>query len=56
VIDHVVIRTRDYGVSKAFHETALAPLGLSAQTEFPGAVGFGREATSKLSFTGAPRL
>jgi catechol 2,3-dioxygenase-like lactoylglutathione lyase family enzyme len=43
VVDHVGFAVADYDRSKAFYERALAPLGVTLLTEFPGAAaGFGR--------------
>jgi catechol 2,3-dioxygenase-like lactoylglutathione lyase family enzyme len=42
VLDHVGIEVTDLAASRAFYETALAPLGLSVVMEpIPGAAGFG---------------
>ena len=44
-LDHVVISTRDYDVSRAFYEKALAPLGIvlvmKLPPEFGAGAGFG---------------
>src|SRR4051794_10719271 len=42
VVDHVKFTVSDYERSRAFYETALAPLGFTLLMEFPGAgAGFG---------------
>jgi catechol 2,3-dioxygenase-like lactoylglutathione lyase family enzyme len=43
VFDHVGLNVREYGVSRAFYERALAPLGYSVALEMPefNAVAFG---------------
>ncbi len=49
MIDHMIFTVRDLGRSKAFYEKALAPLGITATSEFPWGtkqargVGFGGE-------------
>jgi len=42
MLDHIVINVSDLAASKAFYVQALAPLGISTQLEFPGALGMGR--------------
>ena len=42
MLDHIVISVSDLEASKAFYEHALAPLGISTQLEFPGALGLGK--------------
>lgn len=42
MIDHVSLRVRDLGRSKAFYAQALAPLGAAVQMEFEGGAGIGR--------------
>ncbi|HEY4412054.1 MAG TPA: VOC family protein [Gaiellaceae bacterium] len=45
MFDHVGLNVKDYQASRAFYETALAPLGWTVVMEWPddGVVGFGRE-------------
>ncbi|HEX2731564.1 MAG TPA: VOC family protein [Polyangiaceae bacterium] len=43
ILDHVTLNVRNYAVSKAFFEKALAPLGIRPLMEFGEACGFGRE-------------
>ena len=43
MFDHVGLNVKDYQASRAFYETALAPLGWTVIAEYPGheVVGFG---------------
>ena len=41
MIDHMTLRVRDYGKSKAFFEAALKPLGYEVLMEFQGFAGLG---------------
>ena len=41
MIDHVGVRVSDFAKSRAFYESALAPLGYKVLMEFPGAIGMG---------------
>src|SRR6476620_8731198 len=44
MLDHVGLEVTDFARSKAFYETALAPLGISLLMEFEGGgAGFGKE-------------
>ncbi len=43
MFDHVALVVRDFAVSKAFYEKALAPLGVRPVGEFGSSVGFGRD-------------
>ncbi len=43
MFDHIRLAVSDLDASRAFYERALAPLGIGVVTEFPGAVGFGRD-------------
>jgi catechol 2,3-dioxygenase-like lactoylglutathione lyase family enzyme len=42
-LDHVTLAVRDYALSRAFYEKALAPLGITKIMEFGQACGFGRD-------------
>jgi catechol 2,3-dioxygenase-like lactoylglutathione lyase family enzyme len=55
-LDHVSLRVRDLGRSRAFYERALAPLGITVLMEGGGAVGFGRDGKPQfwLNPRGAP--
>jgi catechol 2,3-dioxygenase-like lactoylglutathione lyase family enzyme len=51
MLDHVGIAVADYQRSKAFYQTALAPLGLTLLMEFSeAAAGFGRTDGQRPSF------
>jgi catechol 2,3-dioxygenase-like lactoylglutathione lyase family enzyme len=41
MLDHVTANVSDFDQAKAFYTAALAPLGYSVRSEFPGAAGFG---------------
>ena len=41
MLDHIIISVRDYGASKAFYQSALAPLEYHLIMEFGQAGGFG---------------
>ena len=41
MIDHAVVRVRDFKKSRRFYEAALQPLGYRVQKEFPGFIGLG---------------
>ena len=41
MIDHVVVRVKDFKKSLRFYEAALQPLGYRVLKEFPGFVGLG---------------
>jgi catechol 2,3-dioxygenase-like lactoylglutathione lyase family enzyme len=41
MIDHITANVSDFDRGKDFYTRALAPLGYSVQSEFPGAAGFG---------------
>jgi len=41
MIDHAVVRVRDFRQSRRFYESALQPLGYRVLKEFPGFVGLG---------------
>lgn len=41
MIDHIVVRVKDFKKSRRFYEAALAPLGYRVLKEFPGWVGLG---------------
>ncbi|HKB07966.1 MAG TPA: VOC family protein [Candidatus Polarisedimenticolia bacterium] len=41
MIDHVVVRVKDFEKGRRFYETALQPLGYRVVREFPGFVGLG---------------
>jgi catechol 2,3-dioxygenase-like lactoylglutathione lyase family enzyme len=43
ILDHFGINVSSYGRSKAFYETALAPLGIQVVMEYGTACGFGRD-------------
>ena len=43
ILDHITLVVSDYARSKAFYESALAPLGITPVAEFGQACGFGRE-------------
>jgi catechol 2,3-dioxygenase-like lactoylglutathione lyase family enzyme len=43
MIDHLMVRVRDFERSKKFYLAALAPLGYSVIMEFPGMCGFGEQ-------------
>ena len=50
MFDHCGVNVKDYPASRAFYETALAPLGWTVAAEWPdhGVVGFGPEGQGKL--------
>jgi catechol 2,3-dioxygenase-like lactoylglutathione lyase family enzyme len=51
VLDHVGFTVADYPRSKAFYETALAPLGFTLLMDFSGAAaGFGQDDAGRPSF------
>ena len=50
MFDHVSISVSNFEKSKAFYKEILAPLGVSPQMEFPGAVGFGRDGSGVPAF------
>ncbi len=41
MIDHVILRVKDFTASRRFYDEALAPLGYGVVMEFPGRVAFG---------------
>ena len=41
MIDHAVVRVKDFKKSRRFYESALQPLGYRVLKEFPGFVGLG---------------
>jgi len=42
VLDHVSLKVKDFGKSKAFYQKALAPLGVRMIAEYETSAGFGR--------------
>jgi catechol 2,3-dioxygenase-like lactoylglutathione lyase family enzyme len=54
IIDHVTIPVTDYARSKAFYESALAPLGVGVIMEFGRACGFGRDGKPELWIAQGP--
>lgn len=43
MIDHVGLRTTQFDTMLAFYAAALAPLGYTVMSQFPGAAGLGKE-------------
>jgi catechol 2,3-dioxygenase-like lactoylglutathione lyase family enzyme len=43
MIDHISLRTRQFGAMTAFYEKALAPLGYGKLVTFEDAAGFGKD-------------
>ena len=50
MLDHVSIAVKNFEKSKAFYTAILAPLGVTPETEFPGAVGFGKKGSGGPDF------
>jgi catechol 2,3-dioxygenase-like lactoylglutathione lyase family enzyme len=46
--DHVSLKVKDFGKSKRFYESALAPLGIKVQSADAGSAGFGAGETTGL--------
>jgi catechol 2,3-dioxygenase-like lactoylglutathione lyase family enzyme len=44
LIDHIKIGVTDVERARAFYEAALAPLGIVVVLDYPGTVGFGKDA------------
>ena len=52
MIDHLTVKVRDVGRSKAFYAKALAPLGYEVVMEFGGGVGMGADKKPDLWLAG----
>ena len=43
MLDHLTLTVSDFARSRAFYQTALAPLGYDEQMSFEGMIGFGEK-------------